>query len=64
LYAKWTNGAGVTYLANEDAPAANENQVDVLVIVICALIALAAVAGSVWIIKGGMKRDTDVKPEE
>lgn len=64
LYAKWTNGAGVTYLANEDAPAANENQVDVLVIVICALIVLAAVAGSVWIIKGGMKRGTDVKPEE
>jgi hypothetical protein len=28
------------------------------------LIALAAVAGSVWIVKGGMKRDTDVKPEE
>ena len=61
VYAKWTNGAGITYLASEYVEEAAGNDVDVLVIIICAILALLAIIGSVLIIRGGVKRDKNTQ---
>ena len=61
VYAKWTNGAGITYLASEYVEEAAGNDVDVLVIIICAILALLAIVGSVLIIRGGVKRDKNTQ---
>lgn len=56
LYAKWTDGAGITYLAYENAPKTPENTTDTLTWVICIAIGVVAVVASVLIILGGKKR--------
>ncbi len=61
VYAKWTNGAGITYLAEENVQVEDDNGVDILVISICAVLALIAIVGSVLIIKGGVKRDKNTQ---
>ena len=59
VYAKWTNGAGVTYLAMEGT--AQQSGGNVLVIVLSAVLLLVAVIASVLIIRGGLKRDKNTK---
>ena len=61
LYAKWTNNAGVTYLAVEGAPQKAEGGTNTAAIVISALMVLASVVAAVLIIKGGLKRDKNTK---
>lgn len=55
VYAKWTNGKGITYIAYENAPAAPDTA-SVLTWVICGCIGLAAAGISILIIRGGKKR--------
>ena len=54
LYAKWTDGAGITYIAYENAP--SDNTVNTLTWIICIAVGLLAVVVSVLIIWGGRKR--------
>lgn len=60
LYAKWTNGAGITYLAYENAPVTPDDG-NVLTWIICIAVGLLAVVVSVLIILGGRKRDKKEK---
>lgn len=63
LYAKWTNGAGITYLASEAGSASNDggSSSGMMITVICAVIAAVAILISALIIKGGFKRDKNAK---
>ena len=61
LYAKWTNNAGVTYLAVEGAPQKAEGGTNTAAIVISVLMVLASVVAAVLIIRGGFKRDKNTK---
>lgn len=62
VYAKWTNGAGITYLASEDTNAQNDNSSpNYGIAIICVVIALAAVVICILIMKGGFKRDKNAK---
>ena len=61
VYAKWSNDAGVTYLAVEGAPQKAEDGTNTAAIVISALMVLASVVAAVLIIKGGLKRDKNTK---
>lgn len=62
LYAKWTNGAGITYLATQDGGAANDNAAPNFdVLIICAVMVVAAMVICIFIIKGGSKRDKKTK---
>lgn len=55
LYAKWTDGAGITYLAYENAPVTPDDG-NVLTWIICAAVGLLAAVVSALIILGGRKR--------
>lgn len=57
LYAKWTNGAGITYLASEHEPATDNAMPGYVIPIICVVMALATVIVCIFIIKGGFKRD-------
>jgi len=59
VYAKWTNDAGVTYLALEGT--SQQSGGNAIVIVISALLLLTAVIAGVLIIKGGLRRDKNTK---
>lgn len=62
VYAKWTNGAGITYLASEENNMQNNNAgLDYDILAICVVIVLAAAAICILIIKGGFKRDKNTK---
>lgn len=63
LYAKWTNGAGITYLASEDNTASNDSGISsgIVITIICVAIAAVAIVISALIIKGGFKRDKNAK---
>jgi uncharacterized repeat protein (TIGR02543 family) len=56
VYAKWINGAGITYVASENVPAATNQTGNTLTWIICIAIGLVAAAASVLIIWGGRKR--------
>ena len=59
VYAKWTNDAGVTYLALEGT--SQQSGGNAIVIVISTLLLLTAVIAGVLIIKGGLRRDKNTK---
>lgn len=61
LYAKWTNNAGVTYLAVEGAPQKAEGGTNTAAIVISVLMVMASVVAAVLIIRGGFTRDKNTK---
>lgn len=61
VYAKWSDNAGVTYLAVEGAPQKAEGGTNTAAIVISALMVLASVVAAVLIIRGGFKRDKNTK---
>lgn len=61
VYAKWTNGAGVTYLATENDSASEGATSGVVIIIICAIMAVAAGVLCFVIIKGGFKRDKNTQ---
>ena len=62
VYAKWTNDAGVTYLALEDT--SQQSGGNAIAIVISALLLLMAAIAGVLIIKGGLRRDKNTKQEK
>ncbi|MBO5347468.1 MAG: InlB B-repeat-containing protein, partial [Lachnospiraceae bacterium] len=61
VYAKWTNNAGVTYLAVEGAPQKAEGGTNTAAVVISVLMVMASVVAAVLIIRGGFKRDKNTK---
>ena len=61
VYAKWTNDAGVTYLASEYVPAADTGMPGYVIVIICTVMAVAAAALCIYIIKGGFKRDKNTQ---
>lgn len=62
LYAKWTNGAGISYLATQESNTPNDSGApDYGIIILCAVMAVAAAIICIFIIKGGSKRDKKTK---
>ena len=54
VYAKWINGAGITYIAYENEPSGNT--ANTLTWIICVAVGLLAAVVSALIILGGRKR--------